>query len=438
MSNIRAWIPTAFLSANCAVALLPVTGSSGLRWPWFSAWVDHLNSEFDTSLGNAYSVALWVAVFVLAAAHLRRPPVGRRWLWKAGWTSFALLAAMTALLETDDWYRNQLDGTIPVDEIAPHFHWMILAAPLALPLIALAGYSLWAIVRRNPRLRILAAISVLLGFAAVARDSFFYLYDPTRSAWPLFLEDGSEIMSAAILVAILGGSLGRLPLFAGPVPWRRFLAAGSALSVVVAILALLPTYKYEWGSGSPDNYTGPIALIEQDIGVHHPYLSSISVWSYVKPGSADQAEILLRLTPLGQDRPSRESSAVVRNTDWNEKPVNFAFAPIPESRDQTYRLTIGVLGPPSAQVFLGLTGNDPIPDSSVTINGEPTRWANDLSFLGHWEGRGARVIVDAIRHTPSHLVLIIDLVLTALLCLLSVTLRPWRDGPLRHDLQGAI
>ena len=198
------------------LALLPVTGSSGLRWPWFSTWVDHLNSEFDTSLGNAWSVALWVAVLVLAMAHIRRPRVGRRRLWIAGWVSFAFLAAVTALLETNDSYRNQLDGTIPIDEIAPHFHWIILATPLALPLIALAGYVLWGVVRDNPGLRVLSGISILLGFAAVVRDSFFYLYDPVRNSWPLFLEDGSEIMSAAILVTILTGSLGRLPLYAGP------------------------------------------------------------------------------------------------------------------------------------------------------------------------------------------------------------------------------
>ena len=113
--------------------------------------------------------------------------MGRRWLWVSGWSSFAFLAAATALLETNDSYRNQLDGTIPIDEIAPHFHWMILAAPMALPLIAIAAYVLWKVVGLNPTLRILAGISVLLGFAAVVRDSFFYLYDAERSALPLFL-----------------------------------------------------------------------------------------------------------------------------------------------------------------------------------------------------------------------------------------------------------
>ena len=411
------------------LALLPVTGSSGLRWPWFSTWVDHLNSEFDTSLGNAWSVALWVAVLVLAMAHIRRPRVGRRRLWIAGWVSFAFLAAVTALLETNDSYRNQLDGTIPIDEIAPHFHWIILATPLALPLIALAGYVLWGVVRDNPGLRVLSGISILLGFAAVVRDSFFYLYDPVRNSWPLFLEDGSEIMSAAILVTILTGSLGRLPLYAGPQPWRRFLALGAALSVVAATFALLPTYKYDWGSGPPDNYTGPVALIEQDISVHHPFLSRIDVWSYVTAGSAQQADIFMRLTPIGEEQPIRESKASVRNTDWHDDPVTFDFAPLADSRGQVYRLAVGVLGPPSAQVFLGLTGNDPLPDSSVVINGEPTRWANDLSMRGHWEGRGARVLVDAIRYEPTHLVLLIDLLLTVSLWFLAVVLRPWRDGP---------
>ncbi len=429
LTNFRVWLLTAFLAGNCVLALLPVTGSSGLRWPWFSSWVDNLNSEFDTSLGNAWSVALWVAVFVLALAHIQRSSVGHRWLWLARWTSFAFLAAVTALLETNDSFRNQFDGSTPIDAIAPHIHWMILAAPLALPLIALAGYALWGIIRDNLTLRILAGISVLLGFAAVVRDSFFYLYDPVRSAWPLFLEDGSEIMSAAILVTILAGSLGRLTLYEGPQPWRRFLTLGFALSVFVAVLASLPTYKYEWGSGLPDSYTGPIALLEQDIRVHHPFLSRVDVWSYVTAGSAQQADIFMRLTPLGEQQPVRESKAIVQNFDWSEEPVRFTFTPIPESRGQVYRLAVGVLGPPSAQVFLGLTGNNPIPDSSVIINGEPTRWANDVSMKGHWEGRGARVLVDAIRYQPTHVVLLFDLVLTVSLWILAVVLRPWRDVP---------
>ena len=430
---MRAWIPTAFLAGNCVLALLPTTGASGLRWPWFSSWVDHLNSEFDNSLGNAWSVTLWIAVAVLALAQLCRPPMGRRWLWVSGWSSFAFLAAATALLETNDSYRNQLDGTIPIDEIAPHFHWMILAAPMALPLIAIAAYVLWKVVGLNPTLRILAGISVLLGFAAVVRDSFFYLYDAERSAWPLFLEDGSEVMSSAILVAILAGSLGCLSPFTGRQPWGRYLALGVALTLLAGTLASLPNYKYAWGSGLPDSYTGPISLVEQDIAVHHPFLSRVDVWSFVSVGSAEQADIFMRLTPQGEEHPVRESAASVRSTDWSEEPVTFTFAPLAESRGRVYRLSVGVLGPPSALVYLGLTGNDPIPESSVIINGEPTRWANDLSMYGHWEGRGARILVDAIRYKPTHLVLLIDLVLTASLWILAVILRPWRAGSLRSQ-----
>ena len=134
----------------------------------------------------------------------------------------------------------------------------------------------------------------------------------------------------------------------------------------------------------------------------------------------------MRLTPVGAEHPVRESRAAVTNTDWSEESVTFDFAPVSDSRDQTYRLSIGVLGPPSARVFLGLTGNDPLPGSSVIVNGEPTRWANDISMLGYWEGRGARVVIDAIRHEPTHLVLLIDLVLTISLWILAVALRPWR------------
>ena len=138
----------------------------------------------------------------------------------------------------------------------------------------------------------------------------------------------------------------------------------------------------------------------------------------------------MRLTPQGEEQPVRESAASVRSTDWSEEPVTFTFAPLAESRGRVYRLSVGVLGPPSALVYLGLTGNDPIPESSVIINGEPTLWANDLSMYGHWEGRGARVLVDAIRYRPTHLLLLIDLVLTVSLWILAVLLHPWRAGSL--------
>lgn len=420
-----------FLVANLSIALLPATGDWGLRWPWFSGWVDHLNSEIDTSLGNAWSVTLWILVVALAIAHLRQKPQARRWIWIAGWSSFAILAAVIALLETHDSFRNQFDGAVPIEGIARHLHWMILAAPLALPLMVLAGSVLWAIVGRNPTLRILAGVAVVLGFLAVVRDSVFYLYDPARNDWPLFLEDGSEIMAAAILVVVLAGSVSGLTPFSGSHRWGRVLAIGCSLTVVIGVLALIPRYQYEWGTGPPDNYTGPISLIEQDIRVHHPFLSRIDVWSFVEAGSADQADIFMRLTPLGDTKPVREGSTSVRYSDWSEQPVTFTFSPIAESRGQSYRLAIGVLGPQGAFVFLGLTGNDPFPISSVIINGEPTQWANDLSMQAHWEGRGARVLIDAIRHEPSHLVLLVDLVLTVSLWMLATVLRPWRLGPSR-------
>ena len=44
LAQMRARILTVFLGANFLVALLPATGSWGQRWPWFSTWVDHLNS----------------------------------------------------------------------------------------------------------------------------------------------------------------------------------------------------------------------------------------------------------------------------------------------------------------------------------------------------------------------------------------------------------
>ena len=65
MAQMRVRILTAFLGANLLVALLPATGSWGLRWPWFNTWVDHLNPESDTSLGNTRSIASWLTVVVL-------------------------------------------------------------------------------------------------------------------------------------------------------------------------------------------------------------------------------------------------------------------------------------------------------------------------------------------------------------------------------------
>lgn len=136
-----------------------------------------------------------------------------------------------------------------------------------------------------------------------------------RGVWPLFLEDDSEIMLVAILVAILIGSLGRVTRYAGQQQWGCFLVLATALTIVIAILASQPTYKYKWGSGPPDYYTGTIASIEQDFSFHHPFLSRIDVWSFVQSGSAEQAEVLMRLTPQGAAQPVRESNASARYID---------------------------------------------------------------------------------------------------------------------------
>ena len=99
------------------------------------------------------------------------------------------------------------------------------------------------------------------------------------------------------------------------------------------------------------------------------------------------AEIFVRLTPEGSDQPIRESRAKVRGARHSDATVSFHFEPIPDSSGKRYTLTVGLLSGPRPFVFLGLTRGDVIPEGAALVNGEPTRFANDLALRTAWSGR---------------------------------------------------
>ena len=141
-----------------------------------------------------------------------------------------------------------------------------------------------------------------------------------------------------------------------------------------------------WGWGVPWSYTGPVSLVEQRrFRATHDNLQRIDVWAEIDGGAS--AEIFARLTPEGSDRPVRESRADVRGARFSNATVTFEFAPIPNSGGTLYTLAIGVLSGPTPYVFLGLTGDDVIPEGAAVVSGAPTPYADDVPMRTTWSGR---------------------------------------------------
>ena len=86
--------------------------------------------------------------------------------------------------------------------------------------------------------------------------------------------------------------------------------------------------------------------------------------------------------------------------------MTFSFAPISDSQGQTYEITIGSLQS-SPYVFLGLSTDDPIPESVVQVNGFSDSWGNDLALRAYTPGRGLVAFVALIQDRPYTDVLIV-------------------------------
>ena len=191
--------------------------------------------------------------------------------------------------------------------------------------------------------------------------------------------------------------LGWVPLSSTFVTWR-FVAIAAALTVLAA--GILDAREYEirvagTQGDRPEIDHGPLTVVSQTLPVDRAHLSHIDVWADSTGGDAD---LFLRLALPGQP-PIRESRATTRHARWSDQTVTFSFAPISDSQGQTYEITIGSLQS-SPYVFLGLSTDDPIPESVVQINGSSDSWGNDLALRAYTPGRGLVAFVALIQDRP--------------------------------------
>ena len=231
---------------------------------------------------------------------MRRPAPrcvsGPRWLWRLGWLSVTLVAALVAFEELAD-RKDALRRLETLDAVLatvdPELRWLVVVAVVGAPLAAAAGWALYASLRRHP--------AVALGVGAALRDGFGVRYG-TTVPWVFLLDDGSELMASAILAVVLVEALaGRHPARPADRDTRGLLQARWATgAVLVALLgASGPVLLAQWdweeaGWTRPLRYAGPISHLEQALQTHVGQLTRIDVWGYVDGGDGTTATAVIR------------------------------------------------------------------------------------------------------------------------------------------------
>ena len=330
-------------------------------------WQRRLELGVDGSFANASSVLLWLLATFLAS---RLAKHGRD---RLGWLSVSALTLAIAVGEVRD-VKDMLSKFF--FSAAHPSAWMLAVAPIALPLLIIASRTLW-LAGRRPTER---ALLIATGFFAAAPLILDSITVPIGIA-----EEGSEHMAAAVLVAVLMSILGWVTLSPSFVTWR-FVVIVVVLTVSVA--GILDARQYEIRVAGmyrdrPEFHHGPLTSVSQTLRVDRAHLSRIDIYAESAGGNA---HLFLRLSPPGLP-PIRESRATTNHPRWSNQTVTFAFAPIPDSKDQTYEITIGALNP-TPFVFVGLSTNNPIPESSVLINEVSDPGSNDLALRAYTPGRG--------------------------------------------------
>ena len=169
----RAWLLSGLLAINLVLVLLPAASAQRMELLGFGAWIEQLEADTEGTPANTYSSVVWGAVALLAVAQLLRPTPSsqRRWLWRLGWLSVALLTALIAFEESvslKETSTASVDSAIQKLEVVPSgFHWLsVVAVPLAAPLAA-AGWVLVTSQRGHP-----ARALVLVVVAALSQAPF--------------------------------------------------------------------------------------------------------------------------------------------------------------------------------------------------------------------------------------------------------------------------
>ena len=388
--------------AACVGAILPFTYPHP-DWQWLYVW--QLDSRHDGSLANWVSVGLWALVAVLAARC--------RFRW---WWSVSLLAAVIAVNEVNDFRLLLTHGT-PFERIHGRNGWRVMVAPVAVPLLLVAGASLWRATASDRMRRLLFLAAVIFGGGALIRDTLEPLNPRDRVEWIWRLENASELMAAATLVLLLLVMHWNVRLY---LPHARWLGA-VAMGVPLLAGGLAGVAEWEmrdtgWHVNSSAFLAGPVRIAEQAITVDHDWLSRIDV----RMSSRDEpADAWFRLTPVDAPTPIREARQTVMPRSKDPGWARFAFTPIPDSGGRRYTVSVGPLGSEPSHIEVGLSRTDA--DSSVRLNGVAPAYVNHLTLHTYWAGRGPSVIAAHVHADIRHARLPLDIITSMTLwCLMAL------------------
>lgn len=316
----------------------------------------------------------------------------------------ALIAALIAGEEGFSLIDKDRAAQLSMVSVPSDAHWLVVAVPpLTIPLVA-AGWVLVNAQRGHLDRLLLTGLASALAVGSIAVDTRMLHVESVT--WEYFLEEGMELMAAALFLVILAETLVHpVPHVTAFRPWRRVDLLATALGVV--LLAATPfvlltksggVIEDSRGVDLPRSYAGPVSLVEQQFRSSYAYIHRIDVWAYVD-SSPRSAEIFARLTPAGANVPIRESSARVDARRSGNATVSFHFEPIPDSAGMDYVLAVGVLSGPRPYVFLGLTGGDVIPEGRAVVNGTSTVHAGDLAMRTASIGRLGETLLLRFQNT---------------------------------------
>ncbi|MCY3749102.1 MAG: hypothetical protein OXG64_07390 [Chloroflexi bacterium] len=347
---VRRTVVICMFTASLALAFEPVVDR---RLPW-------LNLDAELTLANFVCGALWCAVAVLAGRLARR----RR---RLGWLSVAILAGTVAILEVYD----VKEGLGPWGASS----WMLISAPATVPMLVLASRTL-VVEASSVTHRTLLGLAGIFAVAGLWLDAFDQ---------PIAIgEEGSELLAAAVLIALFLSLLDEVPL--APTVVVRPLVVATVL-VTIGGVGFLAMREYWTPISSAtvrrcDVDHGPLAVVAQGVTINRPNLGRIDVCVESSGGPAD---LWLSVGQPGQP-PIRESRTTTSHVRWSSGTVTFTFDAIPDSQGQTYEIAIGALHR-TPYLFLGLASGDPLAGGVAHINGRPDPWANDLALRAYAKHR---------------------------------------------------
>lgn len=214
---VRGRLYACWLAAHAVLVVLPITSPGHLDWPPFNAWAHYLNANIEGTPLNTYNIVLWGIVAALAIAQLARSADGRQHVWLGGWIGAGIIAAVIAIEELVDLKASLGVSVASFEILAPvsgSVRWIFLTAPFMLILGIVPAYVLYLSVRKHAELAALSGMSLIAGSAAIAHEFI------EGNEWVFLIEEGLEMVSAALICVVLVELLARTRFAATSVATR--------------------------------------------------------------------------------------------------------------------------------------------------------------------------------------------------------------------------